>query len=190
MVFSVGIVLLVIWSAFFAYWWIPVLWKRTPAKRISFPGSFLSFLFLPIIAFRIVGGIFAPWLYGFRVFPVIAPVIIAGVGVTIAGLGFAVWARRHLGTNWSARPAIKTNHTITRTGPYAVVRHPIYTGTLVAILGTAIATGTWVAFGIFIVVLCALLVKIHIEESFLLEEFGGEYAAYRREVATLIPFVV
>jgi len=185
-----GIILLILWAAFFVYWWIPVLWNRTPAKRISFSGSFLSFLFLPVAVFRIASGLFAPWLYEPRVLPDLVPVIIAGPIVTVAGLGLAIWARSHLGTNWSARPAIKVSHTITRTGPYALVRHPVYTGTLTGVLGTAIASGTLMAFVVFIVILAALLLKIRIEESFLLEEFGEEYAGYQRSVGMLIPFVV
>ena len=66
-----------------------------------------------------------------------------GLFMVVVGLAFAVWARRHPGRNWSGMVTVKEDHELIRTGPYAMVRHPIYTGLLFAILGTAVAIGDW-----------------------------------------------
>jgi len=138
----------------------------------------------------VAAGLAAPWLYAYRVLPDILPVVIGGLIVVILGICFAVWARVHLGSNWSSRPAIRENHTITRTGPYAIVRHPIYTGILTGMLGTAIATGALLVFLVLLVMLVLFLIKIRMEEQFLAEEFGGDYERYRLEVKALIPYVL
>lgn len=113
-----------------------------------------------------------------------------GVALTIAGAGFAIWARLNLGGNWSARVTIKEEHTLQRTGPYAVVRHPIYAGLFLAMVGSAIAFGQVRCFLGAVVAFAAWLAKARLEESFLLARFGDAYATYRREVKILIPFVL
>jgi protein-S-isoprenylcysteine O-methyltransferase Ste14 len=104
-----------------------------------------------------------------------------------AGLAYAVWARVHLGANWSGSVTQKQQHELIRTGPYAQVRHPIYTGLLVALLGSAIACGEPRALlGLAIVVL-AFVRKLRIEERFMDELFPQQYARYRAEVPALVP---
>lgn len=66
-----------------------------------------------------------------------------GLLMVICGLAFAVWARIHLGRNWSGTVTVKEDHELIRSGPYGIVRHPIYTGLLLAIAGTAIVFGEW-----------------------------------------------
>jgi protein-S-isoprenylcysteine O-methyltransferase Ste14 len=82
------------------------------------------------------------------------------------------------------------DHQIIRTGPYRIVRHPIYTGLLTAIAGTAIATGLFWVICLTGIVLFVFILKIRMEERFLQEEFGEEYTRYKREVRALIPFVI
>ena len=113
----------------------------------------------------------------------------AGAAVVAGGLGFAVWARIILAANWSGIVTLKRDHALIRRGPYAIVRHPIYTGLLSALLGTAIAIDQWrglVAFGI---VSASFIAKSRTEEAFMVRAFGAEYALYRRRVAGLVPFV-
>jgi protein-S-isoprenylcysteine O-methyltransferase Ste14 len=112
-----------------------------------------------------------------------------GVDLTFAGVAFAIWARLHIGRNWSGTVTIKTDHTLVRTGPYSIVRHPIYTGLLMATLGTAVAIGE--IRGLFAVVVAFIGVKFKaaLEEQFMTEKFGPEYVQYQREVKGLIPFV-
>jgi len=112
-----------------------------------------------------------------------------GLAITVIGLGFAVWARLHIGRNWDALVALKENHQLVRTGPYAIVRHPIYSGFISATLGTAIAQGD--VGGLISTALIAIAwgYKSRVEEAFMIEAFGAEYEQYRREVKALIPFV-
>jgi protein-S-isoprenylcysteine O-methyltransferase Ste14 len=116
------------------------------------------------------------------VFPVLGTVLLA------AGLGFSVWARRHLGRNWSAHVVVKQGHELVRTGPYRWVRHPIYTGILLALLGMVVAFGEWRGLLAMGFALLSFAVKSGQEERRMGEVFP-EYEQYRRETAALIPFI-
>ena len=109
-------------------------------------------------------------------------------GIAVAGLAFAWWARIHLGTLWSGRVTRKAGHRVVDTGPYGIVRHPIYTGLIAAMLATALLRPG--PFGIAGIALIALsfVIKYRLEERFLMEELGPEYAAYRKRVPALVPF--
>ncbi len=106
----------------------------------------------------------------------------------LAGLALAVWARVHLGGNWSGSVTVKEAHELIRSGPYAYVRHPIYTGLIAAVLGTALAADTVRAALGFAIIAAALLRKLRTEGGFMRETFPGEYARYCAEVPALIPF--
>ena len=116
---------------------------------------------------------------------------IAGVLLTYAGAAFATWARITLGSNWSGATAtIKRDHELIQSGPYAMVRHPIYTGLLLAVLGTALTLGNLA--GIVSIVLCSIgfLMRIPTEEAAMTVQFPDAYPAYRRRTKALIPFVL
>ena len=110
--------------------------------------------------------------------------------VMLAGLSLTWWARIYLGPLWSSVITRKENHKIIDTGPYAFVRHPIYSGLIIALLATAAAEGRVTAlFGAALIVLGVWL-KARTEERFLLTELGPEiYSAYSRRVPMLIPFL-
>jgi len=184
------LILAILWCAFFAYWWITALRNRTPYKRVPPRFGYLTTMAVPSTIILVAVILLAPDLASSRVLPDSLPIFLSGLLVMLAGLGFAIWARVHLGTNWSGTPAIREHHTITRTGPYAIVRHPIYTGLLTGILGTAIATGALLAFVAFFMMIVMFLIKIRMEEQFLLDEFGEAYEQYRREVRALVPWIV
>ena len=113
-----------------------------------------------------------------------------GLVLTVAGVAFAICARFFLGRNWSGTVTIKRNHTLIRTGPYAVVRHPIYAGLSLAILGTAIAIGEIRGLAATGAAMVGMRLKSRLEEAFMMEQFGAEYAQYRKDVrAAMIPFV-
>jgi protein-S-isoprenylcysteine O-methyltransferase Ste14 len=111
-----------------------------------------------------------------------------GAAMVAAGLGFAVWARWHLGSNWSGNVTLKQDHALIRTGPYRYVRHPIYSGMLLALLGTAVAIGEWRGLVAVALAFVGLAYKSTVEEGRLREIFP-EYDDYRRQTAALIPMI-
>jgi protein-S-isoprenylcysteine O-methyltransferase Ste14 len=111
-------------------------------------------------------------------------------GLTLAGVLFSWWARLHLGRLWSSAITRKEGHRLVDTGPYAWVRHPIYTGLIVALFATAAAEGTASALAGAALVSFGLWLKARTEESFLVAELGADaYGAYRRRVPMLVPFL-
>lgn len=113
-----------------------------------------------------------------------------GLAITIAGLAFTIWARFTIGRNWSATVTIKAQHELICKGPYALVRHPIYSGFLAAVIGTAIEIDqarAWLGFALL--VLC-LVPKRRTEEAFMRSVFGGAYDAYAARVPALVPWGV
>lgn len=126
-----------------------------------------------------------------RYLPPLAGLVGLGIALTTAGVAFSIVARLYLGQNWSATATIKQDHELIRTGPYCLVRHPIYTGTLVAAIGTAIAFGELrdlLALPVFVV---GFWLKARSEERLLMSNFGDRYATYRREVrGAIIPYVL
>jgi Putative protein-S-isoprenylcysteine methyltransferase len=110
-----------------------------------------------------------------------------GVALTALGILFTIWARVHIGRNWSARVVIKEQHELIRTGPYRFVRHPIYTGLLIAIAGTAFVTGEWRGVFALAFAILGFAWKAKREEAILCGEFGDGYARYRSETGMLIP---
>jgi protein-S-isoprenylcysteine O-methyltransferase Ste14 len=104
-----------------------------------------------------------------------------GVLITVLGLALAVWARIHLGRNWSASVELKQSHSLVRTGPYRITRHPIYAGLLIAVFGTSVSRGDIRGLLAFLLVLVALFVKSRREEALLRNHFGDEYERYSRD---------
>jgi protein-S-isoprenylcysteine O-methyltransferase Ste14 len=130
-----------------------------------------------------------PWLNE-RFLPLGVLCFWSGAAVTAGGLLFSVWARRHLGRNWSQSVTVKEGHELITSGPYALVRHPIYTGLLLAFVGCAVARGEWRGLLAVVLVFDALWRKLRLEEKWMGEQFGESYAAYCREVAALVPYVI
>jgi protein-S-isoprenylcysteine O-methyltransferase Ste14 len=113
-----------------------------------------------------------------------------GAALTFIGLAFSVWARFTLADNWSSDVQVKRGHELIVEGPYRWVRHPIYTGLILAFVGTALAVGEWRAvLGVAFAAL-AFWRKLSIEEKAMRGEFGEAYVRYAERVPALIPFVV
>ena len=176
-----------------AWYTVAIVWligafntKRTVRSRSARSGLvYIGLILLSLLFFqRFRFGVFA-----LRFVPASAAAAYIGLALTIAGCAFTIWARFYLGSNWSARPTIKQDHTLVRSGPYRLVRHPIYTGILLALLGTAIYMGEIRALIGTVAALIAFKVKSLLEETFMTEQFGAEYTQYKQQVKALIPFV-
>ena len=176
LVFAIG------WAAFWIYWLVAafsmkrghVTWSRNTRVR-------LVFLVLAILLFR--SGVFRNdnlntdrW-RGFL-----------GLVLFALGLVFAIWARIHIGRNWGTPMSQKVEPELVTTGPYQLVRHPIYSGILLAGLGTAVALSwTWL---VPVVLSGAYFIySASAEERYLTEEFPIAYPLYRRSTKMLVPFI-
>jgi protein-S-isoprenylcysteine O-methyltransferase Ste14 len=110
--------------------------------------------------------------------------------IVLAGFAFTVWARITLGRNWSAEVTFKQGHELIESGPYALARHPIYTGLLLMALGTAVHSGQAFSLAVLIAVCGAIWWKARQEERIMSRHFPEAYADYRRRVHAIIPFVL
>jgi protein-S-isoprenylcysteine O-methyltransferase Ste14 len=115
---------------------------------------------------------------------------IASDFIVFAGLAFTVWARIALGRNWSAEVTFKQDHELIESGPYALVRHPIYTGLTCMALGTAIVYGQAFGFVLLLGLCGGLWWKARQEELIMSRHFPDAYADYKARVRTIIPFVL
>jgi protein-S-isoprenylcysteine O-methyltransferase Ste14 len=113
----------------------------------------------------------------------------SGIAVEIAGIAFAIWSRRHLGSNWSGEVRLASGHQLVRSGPYAHLRHPIYTGVLLMYLGVALVSGEIHALIGLAVIVLAYLRKIRLEDKLLAQNFGVDWDAWRRDTWALMPLV-
>lgn len=177
------------WVAFMAYWWVMARNVRADDRRESLPSrlvrlvaivSALALLWFPRVPLPVLGSRFLP--RGSACFW-------AGAAVTASGLLFAVWARHHLGDNWSQAVTVKEGHQLITSGPYALVRHPIYTGLLLAFVGMAVARGERRGLLAVALVLAVLWHKLRLEERWMRVQFGDAYEAYARRVAALLPYI-
>ena len=114
----------------------------------------------------------------------------SGAAMTASGLLFSVWGRRHLGSNWSQEVTLKKDHELITSGPYALVRHPIYTGLLLAFIGSAVARDQWRGLIAVALVFGALWYKLRLEEKWMRAQFGESYEAYSRRVSALVPYII
>jgi protein-S-isoprenylcysteine O-methyltransferase Ste14 len=177
LVFAIG------WAAFWIYWLTAafsmkrgrVLWSRE--LRIRAVVVVLALLLFRLGAFHHDGLNSDPWRAGF------------GLSLFALGLGFAVWARVHIGRNWGTPMSQKNEPELVTSGPYRLVRHPIYSGILVAAVGTAVALG-WLWLIAVVLVGIYFVYSATVEERDLTEQFPDSYPAYRRTTKRLVPFIL
>jgi len=176
-----------LWGVFVVYWMISALRvKRTARTEAS--GARLATVAVLVAGAALIfeqsgpfgrmNGRFVPdreWIKG------------CGELLVAVGVSLAIWARRHIGQFWSARVTLKEDHQLIQSGPYARVRHPIYTGVLLAMMGTALFVGVWRALLGVVLVFVTHWLKARREEALLTEQFGVEYQEYRRRTGSLVP---
>jgi len=184
--------IIICWLAFLLYWIFSAFGVK---KDISRRRPWVNFVFSRLIL--IVGLIFVARFIGDRnfwraggweTFSSVTAINILGVALCALGVALAIWARAHLGRNWSGHPTIKQDHELVTTGPYAYVRHPIYTGMLMALLGTTLVGGP-VALIILIVVSGTFIMRIEKEEGFMMQLFPEQYVSYKQHTKKLVPFI-
>jgi protein-S-isoprenylcysteine O-methyltransferase Ste14 len=180
---AVEVVLAVGWAAFWIYWLLAAFsvkrgrlaWSRE--LRIRAVIGVLVIVLIRLGAFRDHGLNSDPWR------------ALVGLVLFAVGLGFAIWARVHLGRNWGSPMSQKNDPELVASGPYRLVRHPIYSGILVASIGTAVALSwAWL-----IAVALAGVYFVYsaiIEERNLTEQFPDTYPAYKCSTKMLVPFIL
>ena len=179
----------VVWVFFFLYWQIKAANTKT-TKRLEPAASRMLRVFIFLIAIVLLSTtrIPLPLLY-FQLWPVGLWPFWLGAFITIAGLLYTVWAREHLGRNWSRSVTIKQGHELITTGPYAMVRHPIYTGVLTGFVGMAIAISQVRGFVVLVLIFLAFWKKLRMEEQWMRSQFGETYATYAHQTAALVPYL-
>ena len=162
--------------------------KRTVQKE-SISSALQHTVVVAIGFYLLFGSPSTPDWFNQAVFTVTFPIALAGLGLAICGVGLSIWARLILGENWSSSPSIKQNHALIVTGPYRVVRHPIYTGFLIALLGSALQHGLVRSFLAVLTCAVGFYLKVSVEEQFMVQRFGEAYLRYRRNVNALVPYI-
>jgi protein-S-isoprenylcysteine O-methyltransferase Ste14 len=180
-----------VWSILGVLWVAGALFAK-PVQRAQPGASRLFYLTLAAMGIAMLG---SQWFHrgwmGVRFVPgsehLLHNVQLTGLALTIAGCLFASAARISLGGNWSGAATVKTGHELIVKGPYAITRHPIYTGLLVAVLGTALAVAEWRGLLGLLTIFLAFAIKMSQEERLMLQTFPQDYPLYQRQVKALIP---
>ena len=175
-----------LWLIFTLYW----LFRAFGNKRSVFKQSRLSRWISLAIVFGFVYTIIHVRQLRIPVVRTTLATQLLGMILSAAGVAIAIWARRILGTNWSGIVTLKEGHTLVRRGPYAYVRHPIYSGIILAAAGSFLAVLPTLQ-GIICVcfIFAGFRLKSLYEEQILTQNFADEYPQYRREVKALVPFI-
>lgn len=149
-------------------------WSRELGIRVVIVA--IAILLVRVGAFRHQGRNTEPWRAGL------------GLALLALGLGFAIWARRHIGRNWGTPMTEKNEPELVNSGPYRLVRHPIYSGILVAVVGTAVALA-WMWLIADALAAIYFIYSATVEERYMAKQFPDAYQAYKRSTKMLIPFV-
>lgn len=186
---SAALIVVTLWIVFWLYWIV----SAARAKRtVRTPGWWQRQILARIVLIALVAALFnAPAIRHFLTARGVSNPVTGSIGVLLcfAGLAFAVWARIHIGRNWGVPMSVKQDPELVTSGPYRYVRHPIYGGMLVAMLGSSLVQReTWTIF--FMVFAAYCLYSAFHEEKLMTQQFPDRYPAYRKRTRMLIPFVL
>ncbi|MEO6998493.1 MAG: isoprenylcysteine carboxylmethyltransferase family protein [Terracoccus sp.] len=179
---AIEVVLVVGWAAFWLYWLVAAF----SMKRGRVPWSRdlgIRAVIVVIVIVLVRSGVF-------RDRGLNTDVWRGGLGLAFCalGLGFAIWARLHIGRNWGTPMTQKNDPELVTSGPYRLVRHPIYSGVLLALVGTALAL-SWVWLTAAVLAGIYFVYSATVEERYLTEQFPDAYPLYKRSTKMLVPFV-
>jgi protein-S-isoprenylcysteine O-methyltransferase Ste14 len=177
-----------LWLVWAAYWVVGALRVKRTRWREPLATRALHDVPLLLGAYLLLAPGHLPDLLTQRLLPASVALAALATVLTAAGLGFAIWARWHLGSNWSGTVTLKEGHSLVRSGPYRRIRHPIYSGLLLAIAGSALTAGDWRGLLAFLLILLAVLLRVRVEDRQMAATFP-DYDDYRRESVALIPFL-
>jgi protein-S-isoprenylcysteine O-methyltransferase Ste14 len=176
-----------IWGALGVYWLVSA---RGTKEAVTGEASWWRVIRLSILAAGFIL-LLSPWLrYGLlarRFLPENLFLSELGIALTFAGVLLCVWARVCLGEYWSDKVVLKADHELIRSGPYAYLRHPIYSGVLLGIVGTALVVGEWRGIVTLVLMGANYFVKARREERMLAGSFGEAYAEYKRRTGFFLP---
>jgi protein-S-isoprenylcysteine O-methyltransferase Ste14 len=185
------LIIIACWVIFVGFWAVTATATKGAAERMSLAsrlGYSLPQAAGALLLFR--GFAHNPYPWGAaHVLSALTALAWIGAMMTILGLMLAIWARVTLGRNWSATVIISEDHELIMRGPYALMRHPIYTAILIMFIGAALAVGTIEAFAGLLLFATGLWIKLRQEEQLMARRFPDDYPAYRRRVKRLIPFI-
>ena len=179
-----------VWLLVAIYWVVGIVRAKPTVKRESILSSALHVVMGCAAVLLVWSPATGIGFLGHRLTSAAAWVQWLGFAVTVGGCVFAICARACLGSNWSAMVTVKQNHELILRGPYRVVRHPMYSGFLLALAGTAVAVGEIRAFIGLGLAFITFFMKSAAEERFMREVFSDEYARYSQRVRRLIPFIL
>jgi protein-S-isoprenylcysteine O-methyltransferase Ste14 len=180
-------IVIVSWLVFVFYWATSAFFaKRTVRRNYAW-----SWVGIRILVSVIIADIFANHYFGFHVADFVMhdhTLQAIGAALTVVGIGFAIWARYYLGRNWGMPMSVREHPELVTTGPYAYVRHPIYTGVILATLGSTLTANLlWLA--VFVFTGAYFVFSAKQEEKLMLATFPDTYPTYKRRTKMLIPFI-
>lgn len=187
-----GDIIRISWGALLVFWVVSARGMKRPARTLNLFSRFFSYTLPFIIAVMLIapGYSVGSTFLEMRFLPDLAWIAFAGAVFVVVGAAVAIWARALLGRNWSTVPEVKDNHELIESGPYAWVRHPIYTGLLLMFLGSAIAIGQYRGLLGLAILAVSLWFKLRHEERWLAEHFGPAYRDYIARTWALIPGII
>jgi len=179
----------VIFFAFSAYMFRAAIGVKKTVKRQSHSGRAVHVVMLVTSFIASFTRFHSCGFLGFRLIPASSFSGFLGVLVCATGVAFCFWARRTLGGNWSGTVTLKKDHELIQSGPYGLARHPMYTGILTGLLGAALTVGQIGNFLGVALLAFAMVRKMGMEETYMVQHFGPRYLEYSEKVKRIIPFV-
>jgi protein-S-isoprenylcysteine O-methyltransferase Ste14 len=185
-------IILTCWAALIITWIVTSIGVKRDINR----GAWWRFWWVRIIVIVVAASValHAAGLGGLKyhfgfVSPIAPNVPLATLAVILCvfGVALAIWARLHLGRNWSPAPNLKEGHELITSGPYKIIRHPIYTGILMAMLGSALVSPPWLI--AFVIFGCMFVWRVKKEEDLLMKQFPNQYPEYKKQTWALVPYI-